>query len=444
MLTGLPVKPSQALPQSILADMEMTKIMWISVEKQTPFFLLTLLNNSLSSQILILTFCPLFPVNNSFFLPFFPSAPFVGVYISMQQQTAINLRQCHQEHAGFAAYKGSNGLIDRTLLPVLSKGFSADAFKDPVHVLELKSKPRGGGGSMDFSVMKGCNIMVSEDRSYNNVQEEVEKAAMGGCSENFSKINNGKNPSESCKKIERGQTKFRARGHWTPSEDAKLRKLVALYGPQNWNLIAEKLEGRSGKSCRLRWYNQLDPKINKRAFTEAEEERLMEAHRVYGNRWALISRLFPGRTDNAVKNHWHVLTARKYREKPRSYVKREWSTDQQPDLGRRSMEKSSSNCAANFAEMQSYCANQVSGSSNDHFTGGCDNRNWHMRREIEESSKHMHLSLPYSPVSTSEISFAAPISPASTSVADHYQGSSHFLQKTETPVFIDFLGVGAI
>ncbi|KAK4393124.1 Transcription factor [Sesamum angolense] len=288
----------------------------------------------------------------------------------MQQQTAINLRQCHQEHAGFAAYKGSNALIDRTLLPVLSKGFSADAFINPVHVLELKSKPRGGGGSMDFSVMKGCNIRVSEDCSYNNVQEEVEKAAMGGCSENFSKINNGKNPSESCKKIERGQTKFRARGHWTPSEDAKLRKLVALYGPQNWNLIAEKLEGRSGKSCRLRWYNQLDPKINKRAFTEAEEERLMEAHRVYGNRWALISRLFPGRTDNAVKNLWHVLTARKYREKPRSYVKREWSTDQQPDLGRRSMEKSSSNCAANFAEMQSYCGNQVSGSSNDHFTGG--------------------------------------------------------------------------
>ncbi|XP_011098643.2 myb-related protein A-like isoform X2 [Sesamum indicum] len=421
--------------------MEMTKIVWIS---QTPFFLLTLLNNSLSSQILILTFCPLFSVNNSFFLPSFPSTPSLGVYISMQQHTATNLRQCHQEHAGFAAYKGSNFLIDRTVLfPVLSMGFSADAFKDPVHVSEIKSKPRGRGGSMDFSVMKGCNIRVSKDCS-NNVQEEVEKAAMGGCSVNFSKINNGKNPSESCKRMERGQTKFRARGHWRPSEDAKLRKLVALYGPQNWNLIAQKLEGRSGKSCRLRWYNQLDPKINKRAFTEAEEERLMEAHRVYGNRWALISRLFPGRTDNAVKNHWHVLTARKYREKPESYVKRECSTDQQPDLGRRSMEKCSSNSAANFAEMQSYCGNQVSWSSNDHFIGGCDNKSWHMRRQIEESSKHMHLSLPYSPVSTSEISFAAPTSPASTWFADHYHGSSHFLQKTETPMFIDFLGVGAI
>lgn len=42
-------------------------------------------------------------------------------------------------------------------------------------------------------------------------------------------------------------TKLCARGHWRPAEDSKLRELVAQYGPQNWNLIAENLEGRSGK-----------------------------------------------------------------------------------------------------------------------------------------------------------------------------------------------------
>lgn len=57
---------------------------------------------------------------------------------------------------------------------------------------------------------------------------------------------------------ETGQSKLCVRGHWRPAEDTKLRELVARYGPQNWNLIAEKLEGRSGNIPLLAFSSTLD------------------------------------------------------------------------------------------------------------------------------------------------------------------------------------------
>lgn len=112
------------------------------------------------------------------------------------------------------------------------------------------------------------------------------------------------------------------RHRWLKNEDEELRAFYTLQKDNekiNWETISLQMQRKNilktGKQCKERWKNQINPSLykKKKKWTLGENKLLFDLHRKNGNRWTIISGNFEGRSVNCVKNNFFKLMKKSLR-----------------------------------------------------------------------------------------------------------------------------------
>ncbi|KAK1777397.1 hypothetical protein QBC45DRAFT_188751 [Copromyces sp. CBS 386.78] len=100
------------------------------------------------------------------------------------------------------------------------------------------------------------------------------------------------------------------KGTWTREEDQRLREAFDIYGPR-WSKVAQVVGSRNGDQCWKRWYDCLDPKIDRSPWTPDEDILLLQIVSQQGRNWTeIVNTHFPNRTSLAAKNRYSILRRR--------------------------------------------------------------------------------------------------------------------------------------
>ncbi|OMJ70564.1 hypothetical protein SteCoe_31442 [Stentor coeruleus] len=129
-------------------------------------------------------------------------------------------------------------------------------------------------------------------------------------------------PMQCMKKIrEISATGSLAPGAWSTAEDELLTTLVNSK-VKKWGQIAEQvnkvihsgLKIRSGKQCKERWLNHLDPNMKRDKWSESEDLHVLKLYKSLGNKWSEISKIIGNRTDSSIKNRVKSLMNKQKQE----------------------------------------------------------------------------------------------------------------------------------
>jgi uncharacterized protein YeeX (DUF496 family) len=97
-----------------------------------------------------------------------------------------------------------------------------------------------------------------------------------------------------------------------------LTSLVEKLGLKKWSTVASRISKQfsvklSGKQCRERWNNQIDPSISAQDLRPEEQDTIFAFVRQNGSKWSQLAKLLPGRAENAIKNYFYCTVRKNIR-----------------------------------------------------------------------------------------------------------------------------------
>lgn len=96
--------------------------------------------------------------------------------------------------------------------------------------------------------------------------------------------------------------------HWTSSEDTILTAAIRKYGLYQWSRISSLLPKKTPHQCKARWFNYVNPKLVKAAWSTSDDSKLLKLIKERPNQWTTIAQMLNRSVDDSIQRYRQLMS----------------------------------------------------------------------------------------------------------------------------------------